>query len=123
MTTIANIAVLFVAFLHLCFLVLEMFFWDAPLGLKLFGMAPEYAATTKTLAANQGLYNGIFVAGLLWSLWLGAAGYPTKIFFLVAIVAVGMFGGWTVSRKILWVQAFPGLVAMALVLLSESQGL
>lgn len=120
MTTIANIAVLLVALLHVYFLVLEMFLWDKPFGLRTFGMTPELAAASKKLAANQGLYNGFLAAGLLWGLWMGAAGYPTKIFFLAGIIVVGVFGAWTVNRKILWVQAFPGAVAIVLVVLSEN---
>ena len=119
MTTISNIAVLLVALLHAYFLVLEMFLWDKPYGLRIFGMTPESAAISKKLAANQGLYNGILAAGLLWGFSLGAAGYPIKIFFLAGIVTVGVFGGWTVNRKILWVQALPGVVAIVLVVLSK----
>ena len=74
MTTAANIAVALVALLHLYFLVLEMFFWDKPLGRRAFGLTPEFAAASKSLAANQGLYNGFLVAGLVWGLWLGGAG-------------------------------------------------
>ena len=118
MTTVANIAVLLVALLHVYFLVLEVFLWDKPFGLRTFGMTPEYAAASKKLAANQGLYNGVLAAGLLWGLSLGAGGYPTTLFFLVSIVVVGVFGGWTVNRKIFWVQALPAAVATALVLLS-----
>lgn len=120
MAVIANIAVLLVALLHVYFLVLEMFLWDKPFGLRTFGMTPESAAVSKKLAANQGLYNGFLAAGLLWGLWLDAAGYPIKIFFLAGIIAVGVFGGWTVNRKILWVQALPGAVAIVLVVLSTN---
>ncbi|OGI59091.1 MAG: hypothetical protein A2V58_08925 [Candidatus Muproteobacteria bacterium RBG_19FT_COMBO_61_10] len=119
MTTIANIAVLLVALLHVYFLVLEVFLWDKPFGLRTFGMTAEYAAASRKLAANQGLYNGVLAAGLLWGLSLGADGYPTTVFFLVSIIVVGVFGGWTVNRKIFWVQALPGAVAAALVLLSR----
>ncbi len=123
MTTIATIAVLLVALLHVYFLVLEMFLWDKPFGWRTFGMTPEYAAASKKLAANQGLYNGVLAAGLLWGLSLGAGGYPTTVFFLVSIIVVGVFGGWTVHRKIFWVQALPSAVATALVVLSRNQGL
>ena len=116
MTTAANIAVALVALLHLYFLVLEMFFWDKPLGRRTFGLTPEFAAASKSLAANQGLYNGFLVAGLVWGLWLGAAGGPVKIFFLGCVIVAGVFGALTASRKILWVQALPGAIALGLVL-------
>ena len=118
MTTIANIAVALVALLHVGFLVLEMFLWDKPFGLRTFRLTPEFAAASKSLAANQGLYNGFLAAGLVWGLVLGVAGNPIKIFFLVCVVVAGVFGGLTASRKILWVQALPGGVALALVWLS-----
>ena len=116
MTIAANIAVALVALLHLYFLVLEMFFWDKPLGRRTFGLTPEFAAASKGLAANQGLYNGFLVAGLVWGIWLGAAGGPVKIFFLGCVIVAGVFGALTASRKILWVQALPGAVALGLVL-------
>ncbi|GAB1411332.1 MAG: DUF1304 domain-containing protein [Burkholderiales bacterium] len=112
----ANIAVALVALLHLYFLVLEMFFWDKPLGRRAFGLTPEFAAASKALAANQGLYNGFLVAGLAWGLWLGAGGTSIKVFFLGCVVVAGVFGALTASRKILWAQALPGAVALALVL-------
>lgn len=105
-----------VALLHLYFLVLEMFFWDKPPGRRAFGLTPEFAAASKSLAANQGLYNGFLVAGLAWGLWLGAGGTSIKVFFLGCVVVAGVFGALTASRKILWVQALPGAVALALVL-------
>jgi putative membrane protein len=118
MGTVAAVAVGLVALLHLYFLVLEMFLWTKPLGLKVFRNSPEKAETTKVLAANQGLYNGFLVAGLLWGLWLGSAGFQFKIFFLGCVIVAGIYGAWSVSRKILWVQAVPGAVALALVLMS-----
>ena len=114
----ANIAVGLVAALHLYFLVLEMFFWDKPLGRKTFGLTPEFAAASKSLAANQGLYNGFLAAGLVWGLGLGAAGDPIKLFFLGCVVVAGVYGAATASRKILLVQALPGAIAAALVYLS-----
>ena len=118
MQTAANITIGLVAVLHLYFLVLEMFFWDKPLGRRAFGLTPEFAAASKSLAANQGLYNGFLAAGLLWGVSLGAAGDSIKIFFLGCVILAGVFGAITVSRKILWVQALPGAIAAALVLLS-----
>jgi len=116
MTTAANTAVALVALLHLWFLALEMFFWTKPLGLRTFGLKPDFAAASKSLAANQGLYNGFLAAGLVWGLVLGSAGNPIKIFFLGCVIVAGVFGALTASRKILWVQALPGAVALALVL-------
>ena len=118
MRIVADVAVALVALLHFYFLVLEMFLWTRPLGLKTFGLTPEFAAASKTLAANQGLYNGFIAAGLGWGLVLGAAGNPIKYFFLGCVIVAGVFGGFTASRKILWVQALPGAVALALVVLS-----
>jgi putative membrane protein len=114
--TIADIAVALVATLHLWFLVLEMFLWTRPFGLKTFGLTPEFAKSSRALAANQGLYNGFLAAGLGWGLVLGSAGYSIEIFFLGCVIVAGAFGGFTASRKILWVQALPGAVALALVL-------
>jgi len=118
MRTLSDAAVALVAFLHLYFLVLEMFLWTRPVGLKTFGLTPEFAAASKTLAANQGLYNGFLAAGLVWGLLLGAAGNPVRIFFLACVIVAGVFGAITANRKILWVQAFPAAVALALVVLS-----
>jgi putative membrane protein len=115
----ADILVALVALLHLWFLVLEMFLWDKPLGLKTFRQTPESAATSKVLAANQGLYNGFLAAGLLWGLWLGAGGTSVKLFFLGCVVVAGVYGAATVGRKILFVQALPAAIAMALVLASS----
>jgi putative membrane protein len=118
MATIANIAVALVALLHVYFLVLEMFLWEKPFGRRTFGLTPEFAAASKSLAANQGLYNGFLAAGLVWGLSLGAAGDAIKIFFLGFLVVAGVFGGLTVNRKIVLVQALPSGIALALVLLS-----
>jgi putative membrane protein len=118
MTTLANITIGLVAVLHLYFLVLEMFLWDKPLGRRVFNLNPEFAAASKSLAANQGLYNGFLFAGLVWGLSLGALGNPVKIFFLGCVIVAGIFGAITVNRKILMVQALPGAVAIPLVWLS-----
>jgi putative membrane protein len=111
----AEILVALVALLHVWFLVLEMFLWDKPLGLKTFRQTPESAAATKVLAANQGLYNGFLAAGLAWGLCLGDAGFGVKVFFLGCVVVAGLFGAATVGKKILFVQALPAAIAMALV--------
>jgi len=118
MTFIANIIIALVALLHVYFLVLEMFLWDKPLGLKTFRMTPEKAEVTKVLAANQGLYNGFLAAGLLWGLSLGEAGVSIKLFFLGCVVMAGVYGAITVGRKILFIQAMPAIVALIFVLLS-----
>ena len=118
MTIAANIAVALVALLHLYFLVLEVFLWDKPFGRRTFGLTPEYAAASKSLAANQGLYNGFLAAGLVWGLALGDAGTQVKLFFLGCVIVAGVFGAATVSPKIFWVQALPGIIALALVFLS-----
>ena len=116
MAIAADLAVVLVAALHLWFLVLEMFLWTRPVGLRTFGTTPDFAKASKALAANQGLYNGFIAAGLGWGLVLGDAGTSIKIFFLGCVVVAGIFGGFTASRKILWAQALPGAVALALVL-------
>ena len=116
MSTAANVVIAGVALLHVYILVLEMFLWDKPARRRAFGQTREFATATKVLAANQGLYNGFLAAGLAWGLWLGAAGGPLKAFFLGCVIVAGVFGAFTASRKILWVQALPGAVALALVL-------
>jgi len=99
-----------VALLHLYFLVLEMFLWTRPLGLKVFRNTPEKAATTRVLAANQGLYNGFLAAGLFWGL-LASRG-DVLVFFLACVVIAGTYGAWSVSRRIFWIQALPALLAL-----------
>lgn len=116
MITVANFSVALIALLHLYFMVLEMFFWDKPLGLRTFGLKSEFAKASKQLAANQGLYNGFLVAGLVWGLSLGASGYAIKVFFLSCVIVAGVFGGLTANRKIFFVQAMPGAIALALLL-------
>ncbi len=117
MALITNIFVGLVAFLHIYFLVLEMFLWDKPFGLKTFGNTQEKANVTKVLAMNQGLYNGFLAAGLIWGLILGAAGTNIIIFFLSCVILAGLFGAATASRKILFIQAAPAIAALVLVLL------
>ncbi|MBK7062784.1 MAG: DUF1304 domain-containing protein [Rubrivivax sp.] len=110
----ASVVVALVALLHVWFLVLEMFLWDKPAGLRAFGQTPERAAATKVLAANQGLYNGFLAAGLLWGLWLGPAGTGIKVFFLLCVLVAGLYGAATASRKILYIQALPASLGLAL---------
>ena len=119
MAMLANVLVALVAALHLYFLVLEMFLWDKPPGMKTFRNSPEQAALTKVMAANQGLYNGFLAAGLVWGLWWGAGGNHLKVFFLACVIVAGLYGAATVSRKIAVVQALPGALALAAVLLTK----
>ena len=111
---IAIVLVALVALLHSYFLVLEMFLWTKPLGLRVFNNTPQFAEESKVLAANQGLYNGFLAAGLVWGLLLGtAAGRPVLTFFLGCVIVAGLYGAITVSRKIFFVQALPALLALA----------
>jgi putative membrane protein len=117
MTVYARIAIAVVALLHVYFLVLEMFLWNRPFGRRTFALTPEFAAQSASLAANQGLYNGFLAAGLAWSLAPGSPGTPVAVFFLACVLVAGLFGAATANRKILFVQALPAAVALALVLL------
>ena len=119
MKLLADAFVALVALLHVYFLVLEMFLWKKPFGRRTFGLTREMAEATASLAANQGLYNGFLAAGLIWGLSLGAAGLSIKVFFLVCVIIAGIFGAATANRRILWVQAVPGALALALVLLAR----
>jgi putative membrane protein len=118
MSTIANIVVGLVALLHVYILVLEMFLWDKPAGLRAFGQTQAAASASRVLAANQGLYNGFLAAGLFWGLSLGAAGHGVKVFFLLCVLVAGLFGAATASRKILFVQALPAAIGLALLLIA-----
>jgi len=118
MPLIADAVVVLVALLHLYFLILEIFLWDKPTGLKAFGQSKEQAAATKILAANQGLYNGFLAAGLLWGVVQAGSGVEFKIFFLSCAIIAGIYGALTASRKILFVQAIPAAVGLLLVYLS-----
>ena len=118
MTLIANIVIVLVALLHVYFLVLEMFLWDKPAGLRAFGQTLEAAKASKVLAANQGLYNGFLAAGLMWGLMLGPGGTNIKLFFLGCVLIAGLFGAATASRKILFVQALPAAAGLTLLLLA-----
>lgn len=121
MALAANIVVGLVAVAHLWFLVLEMFLWTTPLGLRTFDMTPEFAQNSAILAANQGLYNGFLAAGLIWGLIRKEAGYSIKMFFLSCVMVAGVFGAYTAKFSILFVQAAPALVALVLTVLSQSQ--
>ncbi len=118
MHIVSNIVIALVALLHVYFLVLEMFLWDKPAGLRAFRQTREAAAASKVLAANQGLYNGFLAAGLFWGLSLGAAGTSIKVFFLSCILVAGLYGAATVGKKILFIQAAPAAIGLALLLMS-----
>ena len=117
MVILENTVIGIVAILHLGFLVLEMFLWNKPFGLKTFNMTKETAEPSATLAANQGLYNGFLAAGLIWGLWSGMT--SVKIFFLACIILAGAYGGLTAKRSILYIQALPALIGLILVLLAK----
>ncbi len=138
MKTVATLAVVLVALLHVYFLVLEIFLWNTPYGRRVFGLTAEFAAASRKLAMNQGLYNGFLASGLAWGLLRGGdvlggrigglggvGGFGASgdagvvLFFLGCVVVAGLFGAATASRKILYVQALPGAVAFALVWLTR----
>ena len=110
MTIAANIVVGAVALLHLGFMVLEMFLWERPFGMRTFGLTPDIAHSSRALAANQGLYNGFLALGLLWGLVSGRR--DLKVFFLCCVIAAGVYGGVTAKMSILYVQAGPALAAL-----------
>lgn len=117
---LANVLVVFVAALHVVFLILEMFLWQKPVGMKIFGLTPETAALTAPLAKNQGLYNGFLAAGLIWSFF---AAQPESIqtFFLLCIIVAGIFGAITAKPSILFVQALPAVIALLAVYFSSAR--
>ena len=113
MATVAMVLVVLVALLHLYFLVLEMFLWTRPLGLKTFRNTPDKAEVTRVLAANQGLYNGFLAAGLLYAAITGSREFA--LFFLACVVVAGLYGAYSVNKRIFLVQALPALLALAAV--------
>ncbi len=110
MKLVANILIGIIAIEHFAILVLEMFFWDHPVGRRIFEMTPEVSAASATLAANQGLYNGFLAAGLIWGLIAGRS--DIKLFFLACIVVAGIFGGLTAKTSIIFTQALPAMIAL-----------
>ncbi len=114
---LAKLAIVFVALEHLGFLVLEMFLWTKPTGRRIFGLSAELAQSSRALAANQGLYNGILAAGLIWSLYNGLS---AQVFFLICVIIAGIFGAITAKRTILWIQALPAAIALLLVWLRSA---
>ncbi len=121
MSILTTIAISIVILLHVLFLILEMFLWNTPFGRKTFGLKEEYAKQSAALAANQGLYNGFLAAGLLWGL-LGSGDFEVLIFFLSCIIIAGIYGALTTKRSILFLQAFPAAIAMALLILNNQAG-
>jgi putative membrane protein len=107
-----------VALEHIGIMILEMFFWDHPVGRRIFGMTPELSSASAVLAMNQGLYNGFLAAGLIWGLVSGRR--EVQIFFLVCVVAAGILGGLTAKTSILFTQGLPALIALILVFLSTT---
>ena len=117
MRVVADILVALVALIHVYILVLEMFLWTSPRGRRAFGTEPEFARASRALAGNQGLYNGFLAAGLVWGLIAsGPTGFGAKVFFLACVMIAGGYGALTASRRILFVQTVPALVALAFVL-------
>jgi len=116
---VGNVMVALVAALHVYFLVLEMFLWTKPYGLKTFGNTLQKAQDSAVLAANQGLYNGFLAAGLVWGLLHAAPAFAwqLKVFFLLCVIVAGLYGAYSVSRKILIVQALPAAIALVVVAL------
>lgn len=121
MSTALKVVVVVVAIEHLWFLFLEMFLWTKPMGRKVFRNTPEFALQTAALAANQGLYNGFLVAGLLWARYHPdpTVGGQIAVFFLACVLVAGIFGAVTVSRRILYIQAIPALAGLVLAWLSR----
>ena len=115
---IGSIATGIVALIHVYILVLEMFLWDTPRGRRAFGTSEAFARESRALAANQGLYNGFLAAGLIWGIWLGEAGDPVKVFFLICVAVAGLYGAATVNVRIALIQTVPAVVALICVLLT-----
>jgi putative membrane protein len=118
MLLISTALIIFVAISHIGFLVLEMFFWDHPLGRKIFNMTPEASASSRVLAANQGLYNGFLAAGLAWGIWSGRE--DMKVFFLACVIVAGIFGAATAKASILFTQALPAALALFFLVISTT---
>jgi len=117
----ATVLVALVAIEHIYILVLEMFLWTRPAGLRAFGLTPEFAEQTAVLAANQGLYNGFLAAGLIWGLLRKDEGVSIRVFFLGCVIVAGVFGALTAKPSILYVQAAPALLALVATLLAQRQ--
>lgn len=117
MALVARFLVGIVAVLHVGFLALEMYYWDRPLGRRIFHTTPEFSKASAVLAANQGLYNGFLAAGLVWGLVSGQVN--VILFFLICVLIAGLYGGFTAGRNILYVQALPAVLALLAVYFSR----
>jgi len=120
MNTLALVFVSIVIFLHIFFLVLEMFLWDTPYGRRVFGTKQAFAKESKAMAANQGLYNGFLAVGLIWGLILGIEGFAITVFFLCCVIMAGVFGGITVNKRIFFFQAVPAILGLVFLFLAQS---
>jgi putative membrane protein len=118
MSVLTTVAISLVIVLHILFMVLEMFMWNTPFGRKTFGLTEDYAKQSAVLAANQGLYNGFLAAGLLWGL-VSTGGFDALIFFLSCVIIAGIYGALTAKLSILFLQALPAAIAMALLILNS----
>ena len=115
---LSTIDLVFVSIMQFAYFVLESFLWTKPAGRRIFGLTPQLAESTKSLAANQGLYNAFLGAGLLWGAMRPHA-LSVRVFFLVCVVIAGIVGAMTAKRSILFVQALPAAIALLLVLLAR----
>lgn len=121
MSFLTHLSVALVAFLHFGFMILEMFLWEKPIGLKIFRSTAEIAQQTATLAANQGLYNGFLAVGLCLSFFYSEANvsFHFRVFLLSCIMIAGIYGAWSVNTRILFLQTVPALIALVLVLKNQ----
>ena len=122
MKKLVIVLVVFVALQHIGFLVLEMFLWTSPFGLRTFGLTPEFAAQSSSLAANQGLYNGFLAAGLIWSVVARNSAYSLQVFFLSCVIVAGVFGAATAKMSILFIQGVPAIAALLVVVIAHRSG-
>lgn len=115
MEKVKLVLLLLIGALHVYFMVLEMFFWDKPFGLKVFGLSKEQAEASKVLAKNQGLYNGFLAAGLLWAaIWQNQS---VAMFFLTCVIIAGVYGAITTKKtQIFYVQGLPALITALIII-------
>jgi putative membrane protein len=119
MKLLTELAIGLVALMHGLFLILEMFLWRTHAGRSISGLSAEMAVKTSTLAANLGIYNGFLASGLIWSLYISEFSFELRVFFLGCVITAGLFGAFTVSRIVFFVQALPGIIALVLVLFGQ----
>jgi len=123
MSIFSDIVVGLIALLHIYILVLEMFLWTRPTGLRAFGHTLQMAEASRVLAANLGLYNGFLAAGLFWGLSMGDSGTDVQLFFLACILIAGLYGAVSANRKILFIQALPAAAGLVLVFNSSARAI